>query len=84
MKWRLFLEIEAIDYLSSLPARDERMLRQQLRKIQEFPDNSSDFDESDEKGRLLDVSLCEGYAITYWADFADRHIKVLRIGPADS
>lgn len=84
MKWRLFLELEAIDYLSSLPARDERMLRRRLRKIQEFPDNCSDFDETDENGRLLDVSLCGEYAITYWADFADRHIKILRIAPADS
>lgn len=83
MKWRLLLDIEAVDYLSSLAATDERALRNRLRQIQAFPDNCSDFEENDASGRLLDVNLCGKFAIVYWIDLADRHVKVLRIGPAD-
>lgn len=84
MKWRLLLDIEAVDFLSSLSAGDERTLRNRLRQIQAFPDNCSDFEENDEHGRLLDVNLCGKFAIVYWTDPADRHVKVLRVGPADS
>ena len=84
MKWRLLLDIEAVDFLASLSATDERMLRRRLRQIQEFPDNFSDYEENDEHRRLVEVSLCGRFSIVYWADLSDRHVKVLSIGLAGS
>jgi hypothetical protein len=48
------------------------------------PDRSSDYFEHDAIGRRVEISICSGYAIHYWIDFADRHIKVLAVVPADS
>ena len=28
-------------------------------------------------------SVCEGYAIIYWQDVCNRHVKILAIEPAD-
>ena len=39
--------------------------------------------EKDDAGRDLDGHICEGYAILYWNDFADRHVKILEIHSAD-
>jgi len=83
MKWRLLLDLDALEFLASLTAAEERALRVRLRQIQEWPDRFCDFEEADERGRLLEVNVCSGFEIVYWADLADRHIKVLRIGPAD-
>jgi mRNA-degrading endonuclease RelE of RelBE toxin-antitoxin system len=84
MKWRLLLDIEAIDFLASLSRADEARLRQRLRQIQEAPDRFADYPERDEHGREVDVHLCGRFAIIYWSDHADLHLKVLKISPADS
>lgn len=84
MKWRLLLDIEAIDFLAKLKPPDEARLRRRLRQIQETPDRFADYPEKDEHGRDVDVHLCGRFAIVYWTDFPDRHIKVLKIALADS
>ena len=33
--------------------------------------------------RLLSALICEGHAIEYWEDFADRRIKVMHVRVAD-
>ena len=83
MKWRLFLDMDAIEYLASLPAADEARIRRRLHEIERSPDRWSDFHDHDPKGRLVDVNLVGSFAIEYWADFPDRHVKVLRIRHAD-
>ena len=43
----------------------------------------ADADNYDEIGRLLYIAIVGDFAITYWVDDADRHIKVLDIHAAD-
>lgn len=54
-----------------------------MRAIQTFPSRYSDYQEFDEQARLLDISICGRYAVTYWEDVNDRHVKVLDISLAD-
>ena len=75
--------MEVSDALAGLPRRIRSNIRRRLSLIQEFPGNYSDFTEYDAKGRLLDVHVHAGYAISYWNDFADRHILVMDIQKAD-
>lgn len=84
MKWRLLLDLEAIDFLASLSPDDEARLRRRLRQIQDAPDRFADYPERDEHGREVDAHLCGRFAIVYWIDFADQHIKVLKITSADA
>ena len=57
-------------------------LRQRILQIEEHPELSSEYCEFDETGRLVDGSVCEGYAISYWQDLSDRHVKILAVEPA--
>lgn len=70
MQYRLFVDLEAIQFLASSKPSLRRKLVAHLSKIEAFPESSSDY--------------CSGSAIHYWTYFADRHVKVLRISQADS
>ena len=83
MNFRLLVDFEVVEYIASLRPRDRRMLRQRLLQIQEFPGNFADYTETDAHGRTVHISVCRQYAIKFWADWADRHIKVLDLHLAD-
>ena len=83
IRYRLLVDWEVIEKLNALPVRTRRVLRQALARIATAPDQSSDYREPNPKGIPLDVHLCAGFALKYWIDFADRHIKVLDLEPAD-
>ena len=48
-----------------------------------MPDRFEDFHERDVRGRNLAGHVFGGYAVLYWDDLADRHLKVLEITSAD-
>ncbi len=54
-----------------------------MRLIQSFPSDYCDYEERDPLGRRVQVNVHAGYAIEYWEDFADRHLKVLVIRYSD-
>ena len=84
MKYRLLLDIDAVEFMSALPRREQIQLRRRLGEIQAFPSGFSDFEEREPDGRLLEVHIHRGLAIYFWDDFADRHVKVYRIRRADA
>ncbi len=81
--YRLLVDWEVIEKLNRLPLPIRRALRQALARIATSPDHVSDYREATPKDIPLDVHLCQGFALKYWIDFADRHIKVLDIEAAD-
>ena len=83
MTYRLLIDYEALDVLASLKNPVQRLIHQRLRQIQEYPSRWADYEERDPSGRPLHVSIVGDYAITYWEDFADRHVKVIEIARAD-
>jgi hypothetical protein len=83
MSYRLLLDIEVVEFVASLPRREQIRLRKRLGEIQATPTRFADFSERESDGRTLDVHVHCGFAIYYWDDFADRHIKVFRIRRAD-
>lgn len=83
MTYRLLIDYEALDVLASLKKPVQRLIHQRLHQIQDYPSQWADYDERDPTGRLLHVSIVGDYAITYWEDFADRHVKVMEIAKVD-
>lgn len=83
MDYRLLIDYEALDFLATLKKPDQRLIHQRLKQIQDYPTQFSDYLEFDPSGRPLHVNVCGKYAITFWEDFADRHVKVLEISRAD-
>lgn len=83
MEYRLLIELEVIGVLDALPKPVRRRLFDHLVKIRSFPSNYSDYHGSDTVGRRIEISVLAGWAIHYWIDSADRHVKVLALNPAD-
>ena len=80
---RLFISVDVLYFLRTLPPRDQRDLLQRFREIAAFPSKFSDFVEFDSSGRRVDVHVFGKFAVKFWDDFADRHLKILDLHLAD-
>ncbi len=83
MKYRLLVAIEVIECLESLPPARRNLIWNRLRQIAESPNRFSDYLAKDSTGRDVDVYVFAGFAIRYWDDLADRHVKILEMQGAD-
>jgi hypothetical protein len=83
MEYRLLIDLGVIEILDGLPKRTRLRLLEQFRRIRSFPGNCADYQEYDAAGRRVQICIVSGWAIHYWDDFADRHIKILVLKPAD-
>ena len=80
---RLLIAIEVLDFLRTLRPREQQDLLRRFREVAAFPSNFSDFLEYDSTGRPLGVHVFGRFAIKFWDDFADRHMKILDLHFAD-
>lgn len=46
--------------------------------------NSTEATEFDRDGRLMHLAIRAEYALVYWIDDADKHVKVMEIHAADT
>ena len=83
MKYRLLLDLEVYDFLATLKPSERRQLRKRFAELLESPARWQEFVDRDVGGRTPGVTICGRFAITFWDDFADRHVKILRIVLAD-
>lgn len=65
------------------PKKVRTRLLEHFAAVRSFPGNHSDYHESDAIGRRIEISVLGGWAIHYWIDGADRHVKVLALKAAD-
>jgi len=79
MGYRLMVDLDVVDALDRLPPKVRTRLLVHFGKLRAFPDDLSDYHENDRTGRRIEISIFAGYAIHYWIDFADRHVKVLEL-----
>jgi hypothetical protein len=84
VKFRLLIDYDVIEFLESLSRGTGLQLRNRLVAIGEDPSAYSDYTEPDETGRAVDIHICGKFAVKYWVDHADKHVKVLEVHLADS
>jgi hypothetical protein len=80
---RLLIDIEVLEFLRTLRPKAQAALLSRFREIAAFPSKFSDFVERDSVGRRVDVHISGQFAIKYWDDQADHHLKILDVHPAD-
>lgn len=80
---RLLIAIEVLDFLRSLRPKEQAALLKRFREIAVFPSQFSDYVERDSLSRRVEVHIFGRFAIKYWDDHADRHLKVLDVHIAD-
>ena len=83
MAYRLLVDLEAIAVLDSLRKKIRTRLLDHFGRLRAAPDQYCDFHENDRTGRRVAINVFAGFAIHYWIDFADRHVKILAIKEAD-
>lgn len=81
---RLLIAIEVFEFLRTLRRPEQEGLLKRFREIAGRPAQFSDFSEHDSTGRRVDVHIRGKFAIKFWNDFADRHVKILDVHLADT
>jgi hypothetical protein len=83
VNYRLLIDYEVIEFMEALPRKEQRLLRNRLLAIESSPSLHVDYTESDDTGRPVGINICGKYAIKFWEDHADRHVKILDLHLAD-
>lgn len=83
MKPRLLVDSEVLAFLGRLKRRDRDFLLARFEAIRDFPAAHVDYRYRDETGRDLDGHIAGRFAIVFWDDFTDRHIKIMGVTWAD-
>jgi hypothetical protein len=83
MKYRLLVDLEVTEFIQQRPKRVRDELFAHFRRIRDFPSRYSDYQENDETGRPVQISIHAGFSLHYWIDEIDGHVKVLAVKPAD-
>jgi mRNA-degrading endonuclease RelE of RelBE toxin-antitoxin system len=83
MSYRLLISIEVVEFVERLPNQPRSAIRSLIEAIGTDPLGRSDAEDYDDIGRLLQIAIIGDYALMYWIDDADRHVKILDIHAAD-
>ncbi len=79
IEYRLLVDLEAVVELDNLPKRDRSRLLLFFEKQRSYPKHYASASERDDRGRRIDIASHAGWLIYYWTDFADRHVKILKV-----
>lgn len=82
-RFEVLLTLRAINFLKQCKKPDRERIENRIALLQTDYHSLSEFEETDANGRLNDVTIVQQYAIHYWIDPADEHVKVLDIRNAD-
>jgi hypothetical protein len=77
MDYRLLIDLEVVEILDRMPKTGRRRRLEEFHRIRSFPGNFSDYQEYDAAGRRVEIRIVSGWAVHYWDDIADRHVKIL-------
>jgi len=83
MQYRLLISIEVVEFLERLPSKTRKALRNAISAIGGDPLAMADASDFDDTGRQLQITIIGDFALTYWIDDADRHVKILDVHAAD-
>jgi mRNA-degrading endonuclease RelE of RelBE toxin-antitoxin system len=82
VKYRLLVDLEVIAVLDAMPKKERSRLLDHFTKLRAEPDQHAHQHERGIGGRRIEINVFGGYAIHYWIDFADRHVKILSLKAA--
>ncbi len=83
MDYQLFIAVDVLEFIERLPRNIRTGIRAVLLEIGDNPIGLSDAIEYDSIGRMVQITIIGDYALIYWIDDADQHIKILDIHSAD-
>ena len=81
--FRLLIDYDVVEFVERLPKSDRQNLRDRFAAIRDHHAACADYTEPDAANRPVAINICGAYAIKFWIDHADRHIKILDVHLAD-
>ena len=84
MEYRLLIDFEVVEIIQRLPRRLRDDLMMYFQRIRDYPSRYVDYHEQDAIGRRVEISIYGRFAIHFWIDFADRHVKIIALRPGDT
>ena len=83
MSYKLFIAVDVLEFIERLPRKTRLALRSTIAEIGDHPIALSDATDYDNIGRMIQITICGDYALIYWVDEPDQHVKILDIHSAD-
>jgi hypothetical protein len=77
--YALFLHTSAASFFHSLRREEKEPLRRFFDHLEQYPTTVGEAVERDSVGRAVQVKFVRRLKVVYWANHADREIKVLRL-----
>lgn len=73
-----------LEFIGLLRKKERAFLLARFEAIRDFPSRHADYRTTDSTGRELDGHIAGRFAIVFWDDFPDRHVKILGVMWADA
>ena len=83
MSYKLLISMDVVEFVERMPLRYRKAVRASFTLICADPVGCSDCTEYDSVGRLVHIAIVGEFALTYWIDDADHHVKILDIHSSD-
>ena len=83
MNYKLLIAVDVLEFIERLPRKTRLGIRASILEIGDSPVQLSDATEYDSIGRMVQITVVGEYALIYWIDDADQHVKILDIHSAD-
>ena len=83
MAYRWLLPIDVVEFIERLPVKTREAFLSAIHSNGRDPMGRSDALDRDAIGRRMQTEVTGDYALMYWVDEADQHVKVLDIHAAD-
>lgn len=83
LHYKIFLSEQAALLFASLGRREQVLLHRFIRRLGDSPQSPGDYRESDDEGRMVEVSVHERHAVLFWADHAVSKLMVVELREAD-
>ncbi|HVR34701.1 MAG TPA: hypothetical protein VMS21_02500 [Methylomirabilota bacterium] len=77
--YTIFLDAGAAQYLFRLRRQEREPVRRFLDFLADYPAIEGETTERDAIGRTVQVKLLRHIKVVYWADHADKAVKILRL-----
>jgi hypothetical protein len=81
MEYDLLVDLEAVRTVFAMRPALRLQFLDFFQKLRNYRDHFSIAVTRDKSGRRLHVCGFRNHAVVYWIDFADRHVKVLKVTP---
>lgn len=79
MEYQLLVHMDVLVILDAAAGRERTRLLTFFEQLRAYPENYTEAVERDNVGRNIQIASHGNWQVYYWTDFADRHVKVLKL-----